>query len=362
MKNVAVTPKAVRSEIWCGIDFGVAFCQPSVQSACKNLSTAAVRGESMRNIVENITEDFFEILRYDRSNWFEYWKIFRNKHTPLIENYEKLLKLSDETVRETLLSLQRPFLDRLMQKWRLIQRENKLLCSHLVSHKADLFHLEREDFSIVLAGLLGLNDWSVVQGNKESVILIDIVSLEKKGILDKLPHVAYQAALGLRRKEKLGNFVSKREIFEKLAPQILEIIEKKSVEKAMEEICEILYENVSYYNWVGFYLVDEEKPNELVLGPFKGEPTEHVRIPFGKGICGQAAATGMTFVVQDVSKETNYLSCSPKVKSEIVVPIMKDEEIFGELDIDSHLLNPFDEFDEVFLNRICEKLSERIKE
>ncbi len=316
----------------------------------------------MRNIVENITEDFFEMLRYDKNDWLNYWKSYRNKYEPLIENYEKLFNIDEEILKKTLLSLERRFLDRFMQKWHTVQRENKLLSSHLVSHKSDLFQLENEDFTILLAGLLGISDWAVVNGKRESVIMIDILSLEKKGILDQLPHVAYQAALGFRRGEKFGNLIGKKEAFDKLLPLVTQVIEENSLHKAMEKICEILYENISYYNWVGFYLVDERQTNELVLGPFKGEPTEHVRIPFGKGICGQAAATGMTFVVQDVSKETNYLSCSPKVKSEIVVPIRKDERILGELDIDSHLLRPFDEADEMFLNKICEKLSKKVEE
>ena len=109
-----------------------------------------------------------------------------------------------------------------------------------------------------------------------------------------------------------------------------------------------------YYDWVGFYLTDPEKKDELVLGPYEGDPTEHTRIPFGRGICGQAAATKETFVVQDVSKEDNYLSCSVHVKSEIVVPIIRDGEVLGELDIDSHTVEPFTDGDREFLERVCE--------
>lgn len=116
-------------------------------------------------------------------------------------------------------------------------------------------------------------------------------------------------------------------------------------------------DNVSHYDWVGFYLVDKTRENELVLGPFEGEPTEHVRIPFGRGVCGQVVELGKTFIVQDVSKETSYLSCSPKVKSEIVVPIFKNGEIVGELDVDSHALSPFTGEDRVFLEKICEIVS-----
>ena len=126
----------------------------------------------------------------------------------------------------------------------------------------------------------------------------------------------------------------------------------------LKTICRLLKDNVSYIDWIGFYLVDKEKPRELVLGPFEGEPTEHVRIPFGKGICGQAASLKKTFTVQDVSKETNYLSCSSKVKSEIVNPIFKNRKLVGELDIDSHTASPFSAEDEAFLRTIAQMVSE----
>jgi len=125
----------------------------------------------------------------------------------------------------------------------------------------------------------------------------------------------------------------------------------------LRTVCRLLKHNVRYYNWVGFYIVYEEKPNELVLGPFDGEPTEHVRIPFGRGICGQAAQLGRRFLVQDVSREKNYLSCSTKVKSEIVVPIFKNRKVIGELDIDSHAVSPFTEKDETFLKKVSEMVS-----
>jgi GAF domain-containing protein len=128
-------------------------------------------------------------------------------------------------------------------------------------------------------------------------------------------------------------------------------------EVALAAICELLAREVPHYDWVGFYLVDPERPQELVLGPFEGAPTEHTRIAFGQGICGQAAATELTFVVQDVSQETNYLSCSPHVRSEIVVPIFKDGAVVGELDIDSHELAPFTDADQAFLEAVCAEVA-----
>jgi L-methionine (R)-S-oxide reductase len=128
------------------------------------------------------------------------------------------------------------------------------------------------------------------------------------------------------------------------------------VEK-LKAVCDLLKNNCSRYNWVGFYAVGEEKPMELVLVTFEGEPTEHVRIPFGRGVCGQAALIRKTLVVHDVSKEANYLSCSPKVKSEIVIPIFRNKKVVGELDIDSHVASAFTLADQAFLKDIAEMVS-----
>lgn len=134
------------------------------------------------------------------------------------------------------------------------------------------------------------------------------------------------------------------------------LVQQESTDSRLLAVCELLQKTFPHYAWVGFYLIDKSV-NELVLGPFVGEPTEHTRIQFGRGICGQAAERKETFVVQDVSKEYNYLSCSPKVKSEIVVPIFKDGEVVGELDIDSHRLSPFTADDKKMLEDICKILS-----
>lgn len=128
-------------------------------------------------------------------------------------------------------------------------------------------------------------------------------------------------------------------------------------QKTLLAVC-VLLGNVPDYDWVGLYLVDESRKRKLVLGPYVGEPTEHRRISFGKGICGQAAEKEVTIVVQDVAKETNYLSCSPKVKSEIVVPIFKSGKIAGEIDIDSHQLSRFTEEDRILLEKVAETVSE----
>lgn len=146
--------------------------------------------------------------------------------------------------------------------------------------------------------------------------------------------------------EKKGQFVA-------LLRKVNEIAASAQIRtQKLRLICELLESSVPYYNWVGFYLVGD-KERELVLGPFVGEPTEHAEIPFGKGICGQAAESKKTFIVQDVSKETNYLACNLNVKSEIVIPILKDGKVIGELDIDSHATSPFTDDDESFLEGVA---------
>jgi L-methionine (R)-S-oxide reductase len=130
-----------------------------------------------------------------------------------------------------------------------------------------------------------------------------------------------------------------------------------SADGKLAEVCNLLKKQVDTYNWVGFYLVDPKKSRELILGPYAGEPTIHTRIPFGRGICGQAADTEKIFIVDDVAAESNYLSCSINVKSEIVLPIFKGGVVAGELDIDSHTRAAFDSEDEEFLTKICDIVS-----
>jgi GAF domain-containing protein len=149
------------------------------------------------------------------------------------------------------------------------------------------------------------------------------------------------------------------EVFQKyrvLLSQIKKTIDNpgKSRDEKLQKICQMLADEVEVFDWVGFYIVDPDAERELVLGPFVGEPTEHTRIPFGTGICGQAAETNETFVVQDVSKEDNYLACSIDVKSEIVVPIRKNGNFVAELDIDSHTKGAITEDHRKFLEEVCD--------
>jgi len=128
---------------------------------------------------------------------------------------------------------------------------------------------------------------------------------------------------------------------------------KDETEAKLLALTALLHDNAPHYDWVGFYFVNPERADELVLGPYTGEPTEHTHIPFGRGICGRVALTQETLVIQDVAAERNYLSCSPFVKSEIVLPIFVDGKFAGELDIDSHAHAPFTDADEEFLGEVC---------
>ncbi len=110
----------------------------------------------------------------------------------------------------------------------------------------------------------------------------------------------------------------------------------------MTEIVEVLQSRMLKYNWVGFYMLGADTdPAMLILGPYKGAMTPHNRIPLNQGICGAAASTGKTVVIDDVSKDSRYLACSLETKSEIIAPIFVGGKVVGELDIDSHFLSAF---------------------
>lgn len=131
---------------------------------------------------------------------------------------------------------------------------------------------------------------------------------------------------------------------------------RQGLEAILLAICEQLRSTRTGYDWVGFYLADSRQ-QELVLGPFSGAPTDHTRIPFGRGICGQVAQSHSTMVVADVRGATNYLSCSLDVKSEIVVPIMVEGRFVAQLDIDSHQRDRFGPSDRALLEAVATLLA-----
>lgn len=132
--------------------------------------------------------------------------------------------------------------------------------------------------------------------------------------------------------------------------------ESDDIQAFYREVVDTL-SRIPYYNWVGFYFL---RNGELVLGPYVGKPTEHVRIKVGQGVCGRAVAERRTIVVDDVTKESNYLACSLETRSEIVVPIWVADEIIGEIDIDSDDLAAFDQIDRGFLEKVASIVAETI--
>ena len=131
--------------------------------------------------------------------------------------------------------------------------------------------------------------------------------------------------------------------------QALEAI--RSANDPLGKAVEVLEEGFDHYSWVGIYLVEGD---DLVLGPWQGpEPTEHTRIPVGQGVCGAAAASGVTEIVDDVNADPRYLACFPSTRSEIVVPIALDGRVVGEIDIDSDRPAAFGDDDREFLERVA---------
>jgi len=125
-------------------------------------------------------------------------------------------------------------------------------------------------------------------------------------------------------------------------------------------ICELLEKEIATFDWVGFYFADPEEKQELHLGPYVGEATNHTRIPFGRGICGQVAVSHETFISQNVHEEDNYIACSVDVQSEIVVPIMKGDAFVAQIDIDSNTRGSITKEQRKLLEEIAQLLGSEI--
>lgn len=131
---------------------------------------------------------------------------------------------------------------------------------------------------------------------------------------------------------------------------------ESEADEVLRQTVELLHDRFDAYSWVGIYLVEGD---DLVLGPWKGpEATEHVRIPIGQGICGAAAASGRTEIVDDVNADERYLACFVSTRSEIVVPIAYEGRVVGEIDIDSDVPAAFGDADREFLERVAALVSQ----
>ena len=143
-----------------------------------------------------------------------------------------------------------------------------------------------------------------------------------------------------------------------LLPVIQQAIKTAATaDAAMADTVRLLKSHLPYYSWAGIYLLEGD---ELVLGPYLGKPSPHTRIPLNRGICGAAASQQTTIIVDDVNSDPRYLACSLETKSEIVVPIMRDGVVLGEIDIDSDQPAAFDEDDRSLLEAVAGALASRL--
>jgi L-methionine (R)-S-oxide reductase len=135
-----------------------------------------------------------------------------------------------------------------------------------------------------------------------------------------------------------------------------------SLESLQTETVTAMAQRLSHFSWTGFYMLDPSDPETLVLAPFVGAPTPHVRIPVTQGICGAAVASGETVIVDDVAADPRYLSCSIDTRSEIVVPIYVHGSVVGEIDIDSHDPAAFTDADRMFLEDVARIVGKYIEQ
>ncbi|MGH9465943.1 MAG: GAF domain-containing protein [Terriglobales bacterium] len=135
---------------------------------------------------------------------------------------------------------------------------------------------------------------------------------------------------------------------EALSDDLERVAEDRDAAGLMRALTGMFKARVPHYHWVGIYLLEGQ---ELRLGPYSGAPSPHARIPVGQGICGAAARAGESIVVPDVHADQRYLACSLATRSEIVVPILDNGRVLGEIDIDSDRPNAFNEHDQALLER-----------
>jgi GAF domain-containing protein len=152
----------------------------------------------------------------------------------------------------------------------------------------------------------------------------------------------------------LEQIMNNLEILDSLRTLITSAPEATSL---LSQVVTLLRRERPHYHWVGVYLLQE---GELVLGPYVGKPTLHTRIPLNQGICGAAASTGQTIIVDDVNADPRYLACSLETRAEIVVPIVLKGHVLGEIDIDSDQLAAFTPHDRELLQAVAALLAETI--
>ncbi|NLT43912.1 MAG: GAF domain-containing protein [Thermotogaceae bacterium] len=314
----------------------------------------------MRSIFRDFTYDFFGILNYPKEQWNDFWVLYRERHPRVLEEYMFKNNLDETLLAQALDGLERREIDRLSHYWETQGPIEKTKVLKELGRMSSQLHLEREDFVIHILGALGKQQHLIVPTSKGNVVMIDLLYCWKENTVrdflsvvlsaldDFIDYSSMNVRHYMRGSEKAARL---KRVFERIDKKV----QGHSLEEKLTIVSKLLDKFVDYYNWTGFYLVNN---NSLVLGPYVGEPTEHVKINFGSGICGQAAETKRVFLVPDVSKESNYLSCSARTKAEIVLPLLAGGTVIGELDIDSHFQNSFDDLDREFLEKTCRLLIE----
>tara|TARA_R100001143_G_C3323437_1_gene115888 strand:+ start:361 stop:834 length:474 start_codon:yes stop_codon:yes gene_type:complete len=153
------------------------------------------------------------------------------------------------------------------------------------------------------------------------------------------------------------NAEQKQALYQEAEKELISITEgEKNVTALMATVSCILAQKFDYYFWTGFYIVDPEKENELVVGPYQGT-LGCLRIPFGRGVCGTAAATLETQLVEDVHAFPGHIACDSRSNSEIVVPVLNAQgQLIAVLDVDSVDIGSFDETDRVALETLMQRI------
>lgn len=157
--------------------------------------------------------------------------------------------------------------------------------------------------------------------------------------------------------------MTKEELYNEVTAEIFAVVdgEPSAIARYASTAC-LLSQKFDHFFWTGFYLVDPVKKNELVVGPYLGT-LGCLRIPFGKGVCGTAAAELKTQLVPDVHVFPGHIACDSRSNSEIVVPVFDaNNGLAAVLDVDSTGYNSFDEFDQRYLEAICQKLLQGVSQ
>jgi len=151
--------------------------------------------------------------------------------------------------------------------------------------------------------------------------------------------------------------LSGKELYKDLLPQIDSLInDAQPLISNLANVSAALKEAFDKISWIGFYLLKDEK---LFLGAFQGK-TACTLIGMGNGVCGSAAIQKKTIIVEDVDKFPDHIACDGRARSEIVIPLIKDNIVFGVLDLDSYELSAFDEIDQIYLEKLCNALTSKL--